>query len=63
MIPEYNKIDLNKDDLGVVKAKIAALKEALKTGTISEAEYSEEQTRVLKEYEALKPKLGYAFTW
>lgn len=63
MIPEYNQIDFEKDDLGVVKAKIAILETAVKDGRLSEAEFLEEKTRVLKAYEAVKPKLGYAFTW
>ena len=63
MIPEYNKIDFEKDDLAVVKAKVKILKEAVEDGRLSQEEYLAEKERVLKEYEKCRTLLGYAFTW
>ena len=66
MIPEYNKINFDTDDLLVVDAKKKILEKAVEIGHLSQEELDEEKARVMKEYGeylARHKKLGYAFTW
>ena len=66
MIPEYNKIDFENDDMLVINAKKKILEEAVKNGQLSQDELEEEKARVMKEYGEYLAKhkiLGYAFTW
>ena len=66
MIPEYNKIDFENDDMLVINAKMKILEDAVSKGFISQEELQEEKDRVNKayaEYQQNNPKLGYAFTW
>lgn len=68
MIPEYNKINFETDDLMVVEAKKKILEEAVKNGQITQEEFEAERARVLKAYEDYQAshqnqKLSYAFNW
>ena len=63
MIPEYNKICFETDDLLIVEAKKQVLENALKNGLITQDEFNTEKTRVLQEYSQYCSKLGYAFNW
>lgn len=66
MIPEYNKIDFENDDMLVINAKMKILEEAVNKGFISPEELQEEKDRVNKEFEKYyeeHKKLGYAFNW
>ena len=66
MIPEYNKIDFENDDLLVIDAKKKILENAVKNGLITQEEFDAEKARVLSAYDSYcksKPKLGYAFNW
>ena len=66
MIPEYNKIDFETDDMLVINAKIKILEEAVNKGLLSQEELQEEKDRVNREFEKYREKhkkLGYAFTW
>ena len=66
MIPEYNKINFETDDLTIINAKKKILEDAVKNGQISPEELVNENERVMKayeEYQATHKKLGYAFNW
>ena len=66
MIPEYNKINFETDDLIVIDAKKKILEKAVDNGQLSQEEFEEEKARVMKsygEYLAKHKILGYAFTW
>lgn len=66
MIPEYNKINFETDDLSVVEAKKLIIEKAVQSGQISQEEFEAEKARVLKAYEDYQTshqKLGYAFNW
>ena len=66
MIPEYNKINFETDDLLVIDAKKKILEKAVETGQLSQNELEKEKARVMKaygEYLAKHKILGYAFTW
>ena len=66
MIPEYNKIDFENDDLLVIDAKKKILENAVKNGLITQEEFDAEKARVLSAYDSYcgsTRKLGYAFNW
>ena len=62
MLPDYNKIDVEKDDISVIKAKIKAMKLLVENGKMTNEEYSAEKDRVIKELEE-RGLVGYSFTW
>lgn len=62
MLPDYNKIDVEKDDISVIQAKIKAMKLLVENGKMTNEEYSAEKDRVIKELEE-RGLVGYSFTW
>jgi len=55
MLPAFNKIDIKKDSIEVIKAKITVIKDMYVNGEITIEELEAEKAKTAE--------INYAFTW
>ena len=63
MIPEYNRIDFENDDISVIEAKIEAIKKGVAEGTVTAEEMEVEKKKLNEAIGKYSEKVGYSFTW
>lgn len=63
MIPEFNRIDFENDDISVIEAKIEAIKKGVAEGTVTAEEMEAEKKKLNEAIGKYSEKVSYSFTW